>query len=276
MNYRHEYHAGNFADVHKHIALMAALRHLRKKAKPFAVIDTHAGRGLYALDGDEARRSGEAAEGIDKFRNYEAQSPLLREYLDMVRSFGPAKYPGSPLIVAKSLRPQDRCVAIEKHAAEFAALKQTLVPFRQARAIEGDGYLLLPRQLPPKENRGLALIDPPYEDTDEFARLGQTVPAAFHKFTTGICLIWYPLKLGSRLDALAGELLTAGVTDLLKLTLDVGFELSAGNRLSAAGLLVINPPYEFDAEMRAASDEVLPLLARGPAAHVAIEWLARN
>ncbi|HEY4113214.1 MAG TPA: 23S rRNA (adenine(2030)-N(6))-methyltransferase RlmJ [Rhizomicrobium sp.] len=276
MNYRHEYHAGNFADVHKHIALMAALRHLKKKAKPFAVIDTHAGRGLYALDSDEACRSGEAADGIAKFRNYEPQSPLLREYLDMVRSFGPAKYPGSPLIVAKSLRLQDRCAAIEKHPAEFAALRQTLVPFRQAGAIEGDGYLLLPRQLPPKESRGLVLIDPPYEEPDEFARLGQTVPAAVRKFATGVYLIWYPLKLASRVDALAGELLAAGVTDLLKPTMDVGCEPNAGNRLSAAGLLVINPPYEFDAEMRAASDEILPLLARGPAAHAAVEWVARR
>ena len=273
MNYRHAFHAGNFADVHKHLALVAILRHLARKAAPFAVIDTHAGRGLYDLGGEEAVRTDEAAAGIEKLRDHVARSQLLADYLALVRGFGPAKYPGSPLIAARLLRPQDRLVAIEKHPEEFAALGQALAPFRNARPIESDGYVSLARHLPPQERRGLVLIDPPYEEADEFERLGSTVADAHHKFATGIFLLWYPLKLASRVDALSGELLAAGVTDLLRLTIDVGERPDAGEQLSAAGLLVINPPYQFDVEMRAAADEILPLLAHGPGAQTAVEWL---
>ncbi|HUJ48492.1 MAG TPA: 23S rRNA (adenine(2030)-N(6))-methyltransferase RlmJ [Rhizomicrobium sp.] len=273
MNYRHAFHAGNFADVHKHLALVAILRHLARKAAPFAVVDTHAGRALYDLGWEEAVRTGEAAAGIGKLRDHVAHSQLLADYLALVRDFGPAKYPGSPLIATRLLRPQDRLVAIEKHPEDFAGLRQALTPFRNARAIEADGYLSLTRQLPPQERRGLVLIDPPYEDVDEFERLGSTVADATRKFATGIFLLWYPLKLASRVDALSGELLAAGVTDLMRLTIDVGRPPDVGEQLSAAGLLLVNPPYQFDVEMRAASDEILPLLARGPGAQSAVEWL---
>jgi 23S rRNA (adenine2030-N6)-methyltransferase len=274
MNYRHAFHAGNFADVQKHIALLGIIQNLAKKAKPFAVIDTHAGRGLYDLAGDEARRTGEAAAGIERLLDYEPRSPLLRDYLSLVRSVGRESYPGSSLIMAKLLRPQDRLIAIEKHPEEFAVLKKTMAPFPQATVIAGDGHALLPGKLPPPERRGLVLVDPPYEDADEFARLGRSVVDAFRRFGTGTFLIWYPLKLESAAEALAGELLAGGATDLMRLTLDVGRKAGDGDRLSAAGLLAINPPYRFDSQMREASEEILPLLARGADAHAAVEWLA--
>src|ERR1043166_6911906 len=131
MNYRHAYHAGNFADVHKHVALVAALLHLRKKETPFAVIDTHAGRGLYDIASEAASRTGEAAQGITRLAGLAPQDPALKTYLEIAGSFGAGCYPGSPLIAAKLLRGQDRLAAIEKHPEEFAALKRSLAPFHR-------------------------------------------------------------------------------------------------------------------------------------------------
>ena len=160
MNYRHSLHAGNFADVVKHLALVAVLGHLAKKDAPFAVIDSHAGRGRYDLAAAEAQKTGEARTGIERLRGMPGP-PLLERYLALVASEGANRYPGSPLIAARMLRPQDRLVAVEKHPEEAAALKQLLAPWRKARVEEADGYARLAALLPPPERRGLVLIDPP-------------------------------------------------------------------------------------------------------------------
>jgi len=272
MNYRHGYHAGNFADVHKHLALVAILQHLAKKQKPFAVIDVHAGAGLYDLRGEEASKTREADWGIERFQKYDPVSPLLGAYLELVCTFGHHHYPGSPLIAAKMLRSGDRLVAIEKHPAEFARLQKRLSNSSQARLVEGDGYELLQRYLPPPERRGLVLIDPPYEEPDELERLSSAFANAYRRFATGIFLVWYPFKDARAIDALIGELLGTGVRDLLNLMIDVGSE--ASDRLSAAGLLVANPPFNLDREMREASFEILPLVKRGERARVGVEWIA--
>jgi 23S rRNA (adenine2030-N6)-methyltransferase len=275
MNYRHAYHAGNFADVHKHTALTAILLHLRKKEAPFALIETHAGRGLYDLSGDEARRSGEAAEGVAKLAGHVAQTAALASYLDLVRGFGPQHYPGSPLIAASLLRPQDRLVAMEKHPEEFAALHAALAPFANARAIAADGYAQLPKLLPPPERRGLLLIDPPYEDAQEMQHIGKALAEAQRRFAHGVYLIWHPLKSSVPAETQAGELKTAGASKLLSLTLDVGAAPGdVAGRLSASGLLAINPPYGLAEEMRAAQEELLPLLRRGADARASVTWLA--
>src|SRR5579883_2635361 len=159
MNYRHGYHAGNFADVVKHLAEVAILTHLARKETPFAVIDSHAGRGRYDLSSEAARKTGEAQGGIEKVRRLSGQ-PLLDRYLELVGQTGEQGYPGSPLIAARMLRPQDRLVAIEKHPQEAQALKDLLAPWRKARVDEGDGYQRLLALLPPKERLGLVLIDP--------------------------------------------------------------------------------------------------------------------
>jgi 23S rRNA (adenine2030-N6)-methyltransferase len=272
MNYRHAYHAGNFADVHKHVALVAALLHLRKKETPFAVVDTHAGRGLYDIASEAASRTGEAAQGIAKLAHWMPQQPALQTYLEVVSSFGAGCYAGSPLIAAKLLRRQDRLVAIEKHSEEFTALKTSLAPFQRAKATEGDGYERLASLLPPPERRGLVLIDPPYESPDECDALVGALRSAIRRFATGVYLIWYPLKAAARFEALAGEILAAGGTRLLSLTFDVG-GAAEPERLSASGLLMVNPPLGFDAQMRAASAELLEHLARGPKARTGVEWI---
>ena len=269
MNYRHAYHAGNFADVHKHVALTAILLHLRRKEKPFAVIDTHAGSGLYDLTSTEALKTAEAADGIRRLDGYNPQNAIVQTYLEIVRGFGEQHYPGSPLIAAKLLRPQDRLVAIEQQTEEFAAVSSTLACFPNARAVHGDGYAKLRALLPPPERRGLILIDPPYEDADEMHRMAGAFRDAYRRFGPGIYVLWYPLKLASRLDAFVGELKAQASMKLLSLTIDISAQKSTiENRLSAAGLLVVNPPYGLDEDMRSASAELLPLLRRPPTGNV--------
>jgi 23S rRNA (adenine2030-N6)-methyltransferase len=264
MNYKHSYHAGNFADVVKHLVLVAILLHLRKKETPFAVIDSHGGRGLYDLAGEEARKTGEAAAGIEKLRGLKADGPLA-SYLDMAAD--PARYPGSPLIAAKMLRPQDRLVAIEKHPEELALLKQTLTPWRKARAEEGDGYAKLIGLLPPQERRGLVLIDPPFEATDEFETTARTVQQALRRFANGVYMIWFPVKSQSQANRFCGEVLAAGVAKALRI--DIAIDVS-DEKLSRAGLLVLNPPYGLDDEMRSNLARIAPLLA----GRASLEWLA--
>lgn len=275
MNYRHAYHAGNFADVHKHVALTSILLHLRRKEKPFAVIDTHAGSGLYDLAGTEPMKTAEAADGIGKLHGFIPQSAALSTYLQIVRGFGAQTYPGSPLIAAKLLRPRDRLVAIEQQTEEFAALRLALAAYPNARTVHGDGYEQLRALLPPPERRGLILIDPPYEDANEMERMAETFRDAYRRFATGIYLLWYPLKLASRIGAFAGELKAQASMKLLSLTIDIGAQKNAiEERLSAAGLLIVNPPYGLDEDMRAAGAELLPLLRRSPNASAIMEWFA--
>jgi 23S rRNA (adenine2030-N6)-methyltransferase len=258
MNYRHAFHAGNFADCLKHAALVAVLLHLRKKDTPFAVIDTHGGRGLYDIGGVEAKKTGEAQSGIARLLPLDSVPGVLEPYRDVVRGFGADAYPGSPLIAAKLLRAQDRLVAIEKHPEDYAALAAALAGDSRARVVRGDYRHELPRLLPPPERRGLVLIDPPYEAEDEFANATRALIGAQQRFATGIFLFWYPAKERPLVAASAGELLNAGIGSLLKVELDVGIPDEASSRLSAAGLLVVNPPFGFAGEMR----KILPFLTQ--------------
>ena len=266
MNYRHAYHAGNFADVAKHLAEVAILAHLAKKDATFAVIDSHAGRGRYDLESEEARKTGEAAAGIERVRGLSG-SPLLERYLKLAVEDGPSLYPGSPLIATRMLRPQDRLVAIERHPEEAARLKQVLAPWRKARVEEGDGYARLLAYLPPPERRGLILVDPPFEAPDEFEMAARTLRAAVRKFATGIYLIWYPIKSAAAGNAFAGEILASGAKKALRI--EIAIDAPEG-KLSRAGLLVLNPPYGFDAEMEAALAIVAPALR----AQAKLDWLA--
>jgi 23S rRNA (adenine2030-N6)-methyltransferase len=259
VNYRHAYHAGNFADVVKHLALVAVLDHLKRKDKPFAVIDTHAGRGLYDLQSEEASKTGEAEAGIRRLAGLDSETPLIAEYLKRARAFGAERYPGSPLITAQMLREQDRLVAVEKHEEDARTLTRTLAPFGRARAMTADGYERLIALLPPPERRGVVLIDPPYEAADEFEQAARAFAQAYRRFATGIYLLWFPIKSASAADAFCAEVLSAGVTKALRVDIDMG--AAAGDRLRAAGLLIVNPPFGIDGELRAALQIVTPKLA---------------
>lgn len=266
MNYKHSYHAGNFADVVKHLAEVAVLAHLAKKDAPFAVIDSHAGRGLYDLGSDEARKTGEAEAGIEKLKNLSGP-PLLQRYLSLVTESGAGRYPGSPLIAARMLRPQDRLVAVERHPGEAALLKGLLAPWRKAKVEEADGYARLAALLPPPERRGLVLVDPPFESPDEFERAARAAREAYRKFATGIYLFWYPIKSEAAGNGFAGEILAAGARKALRI--EIAIDAPAG-KLARSGLLILNPPFGFDSEM----EDALKVVARRLAARIGLDWIA--
>ena len=251
----------------KHTALLAVLAHLKKKDTPFAVIDAHAGRGLYDLSSIEARKTGEAEGGIVRVLTEADLPESLAQYREVVRAFGEGRYPGSPLIAAKMLRPKDRLVAIEKHPEEFAALAASVADVKRARAIHGDFRSHLKSLLPPPERRGVVLLDPPYEAEDEFIEAARAIIDAWRRFATGVYLLWYPAKHRASVDAAAGEVLNAGISSLLRLDLDIGSQRAAGQAgrgppMSATGLLVVNPPYGFADQLSVVLDTLTTLLGR--------------
>jgi 23S rRNA (adenine2030-N6)-methyltransferase len=264
MNYRHGYHAGNFADVVKHLALVAILLHLRKKDTAFSVVDSHAGRGAYDLNGAEAGKTGEAQGGIARLADVSGEMPeALSTYLSLTRE---GDYPGSPLIAAKLLRSQDRLVAIEKHPEEFAALEKVLAPYRNCIAEQADGYARSLKLLPPLSRRGLVLMDPPFESPDEFSTLAQALHDATRKFATGIYLVWYPIKSQAEADAFIGEVLAAGIAKAIIIDTKVN---APDGKLGRAGLLVINPPFGFAATL----EEAARLLSQRLEGAITQAWL---
>lgn len=266
MNYRHGYHAGNFADVVKHIALVAILLHLRKKDTAFSVVDSHGGRGAYDLSGDESMRTGEADKGIARLMDLSGDMPeALSAYLSLVRQ--ERLYPGSPLIAARLLRPQDRLTVIEKHPEEFSALKETLSSFRNAMPEQGDGYARVLKLLPPASRRGLVLLDPPFESPEDFSHLAGALREGWRKFATGIFLAWYPIKSQAEADAFTGEVLAGGMAKVM--VIDTSVSAPPG-KLGRAGLLAINPPYGFGAALQASTALIAPRLE----ARIGTEWLA--
>ena len=281
MNYRHAFHAGNFADVVKHLALVSILLHLSKKESAFAVIDTHAGRGVYDLRSVAAERTGEAARGIGRIavlRERREELPeALQQYLWVAKQTAEGRYPGSPVIAAFLMRLQDRLVAIEKHDEDVAALRASLRWFRRSSLHSecADGYVRLNALLPPPERRGLVLIDPPFESADEFHHAARALATALKRFANGIYLLWFPIKSAAEATAFCGEVLAAGAKKALRIDIDLGAaELVAGEkeRLTAAGLVVVNPPYGFEQEMAASLAYVAPLLS--VTARTELRWLA--
>src|SRR6266404_2758537 len=282
MNYRHAFHAGGFADVIKHIVLVRILTHLQDKPAAFRVIDTHAGAGLYDLAGDEARRGGEWLTGIARVmqaRFSETTAPLVGPYLDIVRAFNPQRdlqtYPGSPLIARALLRPQDRLVVCEVEPAARKRLIDALRRDSQARVVDLDGWVALPAFVPPNERRGLVLIDPPYEQKDEFERLGAGFAQAFAKWPTGSYLLWYPVKSRRATDSLARKVAeVAGAAtpagNCLRLEFSVAPQ-TAGAALVSAGLLIVNPPWTLMGELRVILPELEKPLGRGGAGRFRLE-----
>ena len=276
MNYRHAFHAGGFADVIKHIVLVRILTYLQDKPAAFRVIDTHAGAGIYDLAGDEARRGGEWLTGIARLmqaRFSEKTAPLLKPYLDIVRAFNPQRdleaYPGSPLIARALLRPQDRLTACEVEPQARKRLIDALRRDTQARVVDLDGWVALPAFVPPKERRGLVLIDPPYEQKDEFERLADGFAEAFAKWPTGIYLLWYPVKSRRAADSLAQHVagvVGAGATPGKCLRLEFSVAPQAAEAaLASAGVLIVNPPWTLAGELRAILPELEKPLGRGGA-----------
>ena len=282
MNYRHAYHAGNFADVVKHAVLCRVLIHLRDKPAPFRIIDTHAGAGVYDLAGPEAGKTNEWRLGIGRLRDAALDAPvrtLLAPYLDAVAALNPdgrlVRYPGSPLIAQALLRPQDRLTACEFEPRAAAALKRTLRSDPRSSAVAVDGWTALNAYVPPKERRGLVLIDSPFEQPDEFGRLAQALAGAHRKWASGLYLVWYPIKDMVESATFARKLKHLGLTKLLRAELIVA-PLSASTALRGSGLIVLNPPWTLHDELALLLPALRDALAGPGAGSVTLDWLARE
>jgi 23S rRNA (adenine2030-N6)-methyltransferase len=260
MNYRHAFHAGNHADVLKHAVLLFCLDALKRKDSPFAVLDTHAGRGTYDLLSDEALRSPEWNDGIARLMDWPDPPPLVQRYIDAVRTFNLGgelrTYPGSPALIAQALRGDDVLAACELHSEEFAALRRTMPRSPNIRLHERDGYEALGALLPPAERRGLVLIDPPYEAPDEVARSAAAIGAALKRFGHGTYLWWRPLKSESALASADDEVRAQGARETLRADLWVAAPATT-SRLAGSSVYLVNPPFG----LREAIEETLPFLA---------------
>jgi 23S rRNA (adenine2030-N6)-methyltransferase len=283
VNYRHAFHAGSFSDVLKHAVLARILVHLKRKEAPFRFIDTHAGAGRYDLSGDEARRSPEWREGIARVLMARPPAPvgeLLRPYLQAVGPHDaegrPVAYPGSPAIAQTLMRAQDRLALCEANPDEREALIAALGRDRRLSIVSTDGYVALNAYLPPKERRGVILIDPPFEAPGEAGGIVHALERALRKWPTGAYVAWRPIR-DARDDArFLNSVAALGAPNILRLELDIGpgpIGAHGQEPLTRAGLLVVNPPHPLVGEARTLLPWLAQTLGRGEGGKQLCDWV---
>lgn len=277
MNYRHNFHAGNFADVLKHVVLVALMQALKAKPTPFAVLDTHAGAGCYSLGSVEALKTGEFQHGVLRLVDVEPLPTLLRDYLDLVRSpDAPNTYPGSPLIAARLLRQADRLMACEVQDDAVRSLRWLFARDPRVAVHQRDGYQAMTALLPPKEKRGLVLIDSPFEAQENEFRLIESALASAHKrFPGGVYAVWYPIKLRQAVQPFHRWLQASGMRKILVAEVCVHPDNSA-LRLNGCGMAIVNAPFRLD-EVLAESIPVLSkALSQSRDSSERLEWLVND
>jgi len=288
MNYRHRFHAGNFADVMKHVLLVQLVRAMQRKEKGFFFLDTHAGRGAYdlaaAAKGDSLERAPEWPGGVRKVWVQEGVSEALREYREIVRQFDaenggkgdtPRFYPGSPAIARALMRVQDRVALCEKHPEEFAALEERFCFAPRTAVREMDGYAAVRAMLPPLERRALVLIDPPFEAVDEFALVAGAIREGLARLAQGVFAVWYPLTERARIETFFAELRTLELPSTVAVELTIAGE-RAGLKMRGCGVLVVNPPWKFAEAAESVAKELARLLAVAPGGGARVEWLVEE
>jgi 23S rRNA (adenine2030-N6)-methyltransferase len=277
MNYRHIFHAGSFTDVFKHAVFALLLQRLCAKETPFCVIDTHAGIGRYDLTSDPAVRTGESRGGIARVLAAADRLPAeLTPYVDAVRALNTPDdplhwYPGSPRLARSLMRPQDRLVLAELHPDDVIDLQREFERDRNTSVLHQDGYRTLKAHVPPRERRGIVLIDPPFEVTDEFERLTVALAAAHARWATGIFAIWYPIKERATIGRFHDALERTGIRKILNAELLIHAE-DNHLRLNGCGMIIVNPPWQLDQTLEA----VLPSLhdaLEARAGGTKVEWI---
>lgn len=274
MNYRHSFHAGNSADVVKHSLLIALVRALQQKPGALTLIDTHAGCGMYDLGSDEAQRTGEAAHGV--LRAFTDQNPLLDDYRAAVQAVNvggePQLYPGSPQFLAQLLRPQDLLILNEKHPEDVYALRGVMRG-TSAAVHERDAYELWLAMVPPRTARGVVVVDPPYEQTDERTRIAATLAAAHRKWAHGVTVIWYPLKGRSTHAQWKHQLRKLGIPKFLTVEHWL-YDSDQPGIYNGAGLFIVNPPYAFTQALPPLLEALRAALApEGHRGEITTDWL---
>ena len=279
MNYRHAFHAGNHADVLKHVVLLGVLEALERKQAPFFVLDTHAGRGQYLLQGEQSDRTGEARGGIFRLFVLRGLPPLVQHYLRRVQADNPVgalvNYPGSPLLAAQAMRAQDRLVACELQPDEARALGHLFERDGRVQVLARDGYGAVKALLPPKERRGVVLIDPPSEaQDDEFPRILESLRDGLERWPTGIFAVWYPIKRRRSVLPFLRKAAALPVKSSLVAEVMVRPDDSP-LRLNGSGMLVLNPPWKLDLALAQALPELAKLMGEDGASS-RLEWLKRE
>jgi 23S rRNA (adenine2030-N6)-methyltransferase len=278
VNYRHAFHAGGFVDVVKHLILARILAYLALKPAAFRVIDTHAGIGRYDLESEEAQRSPEWREGIGRLLEKPLTgraAELAKPYLDVIAAENPRGglryYPGSPLLTRRLLREQDRLFALELHPEDQRKLAKLFAGDIQVRVTEIDGWLALGAYLPPKERRGLVLIDPPFEEKGEFSRLAEGLAVAHRKWATGLYALWYPLKDRKGVNGFIADVKASGITRVLRAELTV--RKPADGELFGTGMLIVNPPFTLEAELKVLLPALAERLAQEGRGGWTVDWV---
>lgn len=278
MNYRHIYHAGNFADVFKHATLALIVRHLTLKDKSFCVLDTHAGVGAYDLGSEQALKTGEFRDGIGRVLASPECPPSLSPYLDVVRDLNPGtggalrRYPGSPLLARALMRPCDRLVLAELHPEDAESLAALFRHDRRVSVQRMDGYAAVKAFLPPPERRGLILVDPPFEERDEAQRLADALKAVHRRFATGITMLWYPIKDRAPVAAFHDALEASGIRSLLIAELLIRADDDPG-RLNGCGLALVNAPWTLPDALAGFLPFLCRTLGRDPGARWRVDRL---
>jgi 23S rRNA (adenine2030-N6)-methyltransferase len=280
VNYRHAFHAGGFGDVVKHALVVRLLEYLKRKPQPIFVLDTHAGIGRYDLRSEEAARTGEAREGILRLLARRDAPPMLATFLDLVRGFGSVgpelvAYPGSPRLIRGLLRRGDRLFAVEKHPEDVESLRREFARDRQTKVFALDGYEALGSFVPPKERRGLVIIDPPFEAAAEFDRLAEALRVATKQWESGVYAIWYPIKYPKAVATFRRRL--ADMPRVRRaLTLEIELAKPDDQALAGCGLAVINPPYVLPHEAGAVMPYLAEVLRRTKPARWRLVWLRQE
>ena len=284
MQYMHAFHAGNFADLHKHIAVLQVISALQKKPKGFLYLDTHAGAGMYDLAGSEARRGGESDAGIERLMSAVQAAtlhPAIRQYVDCISQLRTAHgrhcYPGSPLMAALALRATDAALCVESQAPVSRALQREFEKHApqlavQPRVVHGDGYHEVRAALPPPLRRGFILIDPPYETDAEEKQIAAALSAGVERFETGVFAVWYPIKRQHDADLFVARILRG--IDRPALTTELCIHAADhGAGLNGSGMLVVNPPWQFDTDAAEWQPQLHTLLGGDPAGGSSVKWL---
>lgn len=278
MNYRHAYHAGNHADVLKHIVLARVLQHMTRKDKPFRFIDAHAGTGLYDLGGAEAGKTGEWESGIGKMAapfapDVEALIAAYRKVINDLNG-GPELrlYPGSPEVALRLMREDDRMIANELHPQDAIALERHFIRDPRVDVVSMDAEICIKSKLPPPERRAVILIDPPYEMKDEAERALRMLRQGLRRFAPGVFVLWYPLKADAIGGTIASEVQSLGIAATLKAELRVR-EAFSGGGLAGSGVVILNTPWKLDEDLRLIVPALAGRLGLGTWGHAAVDWL---
>lgn len=277
LSYRHSFHAGNHADVLKHIVLMLILENLKLKDKGFYYLDTHAGVGRYQLSSDEAEKTGEYKEGIGRLWERTDLPEEINRYVDLIKhlNFGAKTlryYAGSPLIAAQLLRPQDRALLTELHPRDFPLLRNNFKEFKNVSVKCDNGFQQLKATLPPKERRGLVLIDPPYELKEDYDLVVKAAEEGYKRFATGTYAIWYPVVLRQQTKRIFKGLQASGIRKILKIELAVRPD-SDQRGMTASGMAVINPPWTLENQMKAMLPYLVKTLVPEGTGSWTVEWI---